>query len=300
MNTANCLQELTDSGHIARDARVVSTNNKVVVLSESEQVVSRICDTTELSERDDPHDLRYSHHASWLASDHAPVVRPLGPEPIITGSYLISSYPLLREAGTLHTADAPELFSLVQFFGNALTAVDRGMALRELNVGAYVEERLTSMESQSHPSPRLLDYVRTATDQMHTLYPFDELVSADTALIHGDFKTDNLVRDSNGNIKVIDLDAVAVGPRLYDIASWRLRAALGDKAPVEAMADAGRRSITWNEEAYRSLIGWKAISSMSFTLQYETPSIHTEKTIDIAHQAALLGGLAVLPDHLSV
>lgn len=299
MNTAECMQELTESGHIPGDARVVSTNNKIVALSSSEQIVARICDLRELNERDDPHDLHYSHYASWHASSVAPAVRPLQHEPIIAGNYLISSYPLLRSAGALHAADARSLYALADSFGHALHTVQAGMQLRRLDVQAYVGERLDNMQSDVHPSPRLLEYVRAAALHMRTICPFEELTQADSALVHGDFKTDNLVKDCDDSLKIIDLDAVAVGPRLYDIASWRLRAALGDDAPVEAMVEVGRSSANWNEDAYRSLIGWKAISSMSFTLRYEAAEIHREKTVDIAHQAARLRALPTPPEELS-
>ena len=49
------------------------------------------------------------------------------------------------------------------------------------------------------------------------------------------------------------------------------------------------------EDVYRSLIGWKALSSMSFTLRYEAPEIANTKVPQIAHAASSLGALATIP-----
>ena len=136
---------------------------------------------------------------------------------------------------------------------------------------------------------RLVEYVQTETHRMDSQYPFEQLTQRDTSLVHGDFKADNIATDHEGRLKAIDLDAVAVGPGLYDLASWRLRSQMGDSAPIEEVANVGRQTDTWDEDAYTSLIGWKAISSMSFTLRYETPDMNREKIPHIAESAILLG-----------
>lgn len=130
---------------------------------------------------------------------------------------------------------------------------------------------------------------------MNDRFPFCQLLHDDPALIHGDYKVDNVVTDHAGNLHAIDLDAAAIGPRLYDLAAWRLRSELGDNTPVEEVVDIGRSVADWDEDVYRSLIGWKAISSMSFTLRYETPDMYADKVPRIAHSAVLLGGLASGP-----
>lgn len=125
-------------------------------------------------------------------------------------------------------------------------------------------------------------------------------ITDDRALVHGDFKADNVVADSHGSLKAIDLDAVSVGPGLYDLASWRLRSEMGDEAPVEEVANVGRQTEAWREDSFRSLIGWKAISSMSFTLRYESPEINEEKIAHIAQSATNLGGLDSKPPAIAL
>jgi hypothetical protein len=48
-----------------------------------------------------------------------------------------------------------------------------------------------------------------------------------------------------------------------------------------------------------SLIGWKAVSSMSFTLRHETPDINREKIPHIAESAIVLGGLVDMPPYFN-
>ena len=291
MNNELCVETLVASGDIPEDAEIVSTNNKVVIISQSESLVARIGSISDAKLRDDPHDLGYSHTVSWLAGDSAPVVQPLHEQPLVRGDYVISSYPLLSSDVELGTSSAVAIHDMLRDFGKALPVVTGSMALRRLNVSAYVNERLKYMCDNPFYDERLVGYVQHETAKMDERYPFEQLTQNDAALVHGDLKVDNIVVDVDGSLKAIDLDAAAVGPRLYDIASWRLRSELGDNAPVELVAEAGRRESEWDEEAYRALIGWKAISSLSFTLRYEAAEIYSQKTAAIADSAVRLGGL---------
>lgn len=295
MNTNVCIESLVRSGDIPDDVKVVSTNNKVVVVSQGHHLVARIGSLADINQRDDPHDLRYSHTASWLAGDVAPVVKPLHNEPLIRSGYVISSYPLLKTGVDLGASGANNIYAMVRDFGNALTTVTEGMSLRRLDVAQYVQARLKYMRDSLDHDQRAVEYVAEEIDRLNSQCPFSELVEHDTALIHGDIKTDNVVATSSGELRIIDLDAVAIGPRLYDLASWRLRSELGDSAPVENTVAIGRQTATWDEESYRSLIGWKAVSSMSYTLRYEAPEVSRDKMIQIADSAYTLGGLSVTP-----
>ena len=301
MNYTNCVETLTNSGDIPADSEVVSTNNKIVIISHGEKLVARIGSLVDVKERDDPHDLRYSHRASWLAGEVAPVVKPLHEEPLISGDYVISSYPLLDNKADLSESNAKELYHMTHKLGDALAKVEAGMTLRRLNVEAYVGERLNFMLSNpEHFDQRLVDYVSDEFDRMSVKHPFNQLTQDDTAMVHGDFKADNVVLDYDGSLKTIDLDAAAVGPRLYDLASWRLRRELGDKAPIETVVDMGRHSKEWNEDSFRSLVGWKALSSMSFTLRYESPDIYVDNVARLARSAILLGGIEAAPTPAAV
>jgi hypothetical protein len=291
VNTQRSIEKLVSNGDIPNDAEVVSENNKIVVISRRECIVARIGNLANAKLRDDPHDLSYSHKAAWLAGDFAPVVKPLHETPIVSGDHLISSYPLLNNELRLDESRASDIFSMARDLGMALPVVESGMSLRAMNVPAYVQERLDHMLDNPGYNQSLVEYVNNELQRMNRESRFSQLVEDDRALVHGDFKADNVVADNDGNLKAIDLDAVAIGPRLYDLASWRLRSEMGDKAPVEEVVNAGRQTEAWREDSYRSLIGWKAISSMSFTLRYEAPEINERKVAHIAESATILGGL---------
>lgn len=285
MNIEHCVRTLTELGAIPNDARVVSTNNKVVTISDKERVVSRISDLSLARPRDDPHNLDYSHRVAWFAGESGAVVKPLHEEPEVHGDYLVSTYPLLQSDIELNAVAAPALYTLLRALGNALPAVAPNIALRQVDIATYVRERLGSMRDNSTYDQRHVDYITEVLDYLESQCPFRELVDADPALIHGDIKADNIVKDIDNHLQLIDLDAAAVGPRYFDLSSWRLRAALGDKGPVDGIVDIWRQQGGWNEETYRALIGWKAVSSMSFTTRYESPDISSDKVVALAAHA---------------
>ncbi len=295
MNTQRSVEILVRNGDIPDDAEVVSENNKIVVISRRERIVSRIGNLTNAKLRDDPHDLNYSHRVAWLAGDSAPVVKPFQEIPIVSGDYLISNYPLLDSSVRLDESRASDVFSMARDLSLALPVVEAGMKLRQLDVATYAQERLNHMVDNLDYDQRLVEYVNREMQRMKQEVPFSQLTEDDRALVHGDFKADNVVADDDGNLKAIDVDAAAVGPGLYDLASWRLRSEMGDDAPVEEMANVGRRTESWREDSFRSLIGWKAISSMSFTLRYESPELNKRKIAHIAQSATNLGGLYSKP-----
>lgn len=292
INPEKCMKTLTNSGDIPPDSVIASTNNKVVAISRKEAVVARISAAENTNHRDDPHDLTYSHKLSYGLSKAARVVPTLDMYPIISNGYLVSRYPLFESSVNLDKSDAEEIYDCMSVFADSVEAAKSSVSnLRKLNVSSYVQERIDTMLANPQPfDQRAVDYIATETERLQQQYPFEQLVRNQEALVHGDVKTDNFVRDAEGRIYLIDLDAVAVGPRAYDLASWRLRAEMGDAAPVEEVVEFGRKVPTWNEESYQALIGWKAVSSMSFTLRYEDSKVAEGKIHDIANAARLLGG----------
>ena len=298
METIKSVDALIRTGNIPEDSEVVSTNNKIVIISRGSKLVARIGNTDNLKLRDDPHDLSYSHNVSWIAGDFAPIVKPIHKQIRIIGNFVISTYPLLNNEVVLDKSRAADIYCMVSDIGNSLEKVKMNMELRRLDVSAYVQERLDSMRNDTLYDQKLLEYLYSEFSRIKMKHPFDQLVRDDPALIHGDYKKDNIVADHNNKLHAIDLDAAAVGPRLYDLASWRLRCELGDAAPIEDVVNIGRQTDSWNEDVYKSLIGWKAISSMSFSLKYETPEISANKIMNISRSAVVLGGIETLPRDL--
>jgi serine/threonine protein kinase len=292
MNVKESIEELITGGVIPSDSEVVSTNNKVVVVSASKGTVSRIIDLSLMQPRDDPQDIRYSHSVSWLGGADAPIVRPTHETPLTRGSYVISTYPLMKREGVdLSEPNAKNIYDLIMNVGDALPNILLGMPLRGLSVPIYVQERLDYLSKIPTAISEFVDFTFQALERLSSSHPFSQLSEDDIALVHGDYKSENVVADEEGGLMVIDLDAASIGPRLFDIASWRLRCELGDGAPIEKVADVGRKTKAWDEESYLALIGWKAISSMSFTLRYEHPSISKPKFKKIARAAMNLGGI---------
>ena len=284
------LGRLAENGHIPDDYRVVSTNNKIVIVSSEQALVARISRVSVDTERDDPHDLRYSHRVSWLAGTVAPVVQPHDPHPIVVEDHLISRYPLLQTGPELGIDEADEILDLTESLSDALSAVERDVRLRRLDVPSYVGHRHQQLVT-SMPQSEAIDFLGAELDRMNQEYPFSQLVERNKGLVHGDFKADNLVADAQSRLQAIDLDAAAVGPRYFDLAAWRFRCEMGDPAPIENVVELRRKRAGWNEEEYRALIGWKAISSLSFTLRYEQDDMQEGKVQDIIRSGRALGSL---------
>lgn len=286
-----CVSTLIASGAIPDDSEIVSTNNKVVTISKRQRLVARISEITSVRVRDDPHDLTYSHNLAFILRQTAPVGAPIEQYPIQSDGYLLSRYPLLQSSVSITPEDAQEVYECLDTFAVSIHSVETGdQPLRQLYVPGYVQERLEHMHDRAAYDQTAVEYVSTETARLNQEYPFAELTTAQRSLVHGDVKVDNFVRDDINRINLIDLDATAIGPKTYDLASWRLRAELGDTAPVESIVEAARSNNTWSEEAYRALIGWKAVSSMSFSLRYEGEKA-AGKITDIAHAAFTLGGI---------
>lgn len=291
MNTAECLDTLLTQGHIPPDSEVVSTNNKLVVVSYDEQIVARIGEIATEQVRDDPHDLGYSHGISWLISAIAPVVKPLEEHMIRIENYVISRYPLMNRRPEL--SKTVEAYSMLALTGDSLL-VANNMSVRKLNIPGYLQERLSYMHGNEQYEQRLVAQVQHIADKMGSDFPFMELSADNPALVHGDCKTDNVVSDYSGCLMLIDLDAAAIGPRQYDLASWRLRTEMGDTAPVEQIVDVARRENGWEEDTYRALIGWKALSSMSFALRYGEPDAAIGSVNMVMNASNVLGGFTNL------
>lgn len=291
MEFRQCKTDLVREGLMPEDSQVVSTNNKLVAISPEQGVVYRVSKAAGSNLRDDPHDLGYSHRVSWYAAQEAPVVSPLDREPLTAKGYVISRYPLMIGDVHLSENNADEIFTMTQRINSSLSTVSDNMTLRSLNIPEYVGSRIEDLEGKKISHPGDLDYIRRELTALQHSFPFSELTKDDTGLIHGDFKIENIVSDAKGNLRAIDLDAAAVGPRLYDLSSWRLRQELGDKTPVESVIEIARKKEEWNDDYYKALIGWKAVSSMSFTLRYEDEQTSHRKINEIARAAIKLGGL---------
>lgn len=272
MSTPADLKLLIADGVVPADSEVLSTHNNLVVASRSMDSVVRIGRISAIMARDDPGDIRYSHQLAWLAAEVAPVVRPTAPKPTYHGDFVLSFFPKLRPVDW-STQDPAAIVTSTAAFNRALPHVEQVVNLSDLEITDYVLERLKRARSQlaADMNGPQLDLTEAMLGYYRRHYPFAELREADPALVHGDLQTSNVLVDQRNNVQLIDLDSAKKGPRLYDLASWRVRSELGDPAPTEDAISLAPGMIPWNDETYRALAGWKLLSSMTHIVRYEAP-----------------------------
>lgn len=252
-------------GLLPEDSKVISTHNNLVVASASTKMVSRIAWIPAMEERIDPGDIRYSHQVAWLLGEKTCVLRPTTEAPDQYGDYVFSTFPLLKPVDW-NVQDPAVILSAVMELGQAFPTVCQ-IDLRRLNVQEYAQERLVYARSRD-VGEGVLEWADAMLEHYKQNHTFPRLVELDPALTHGDLHAGNVVEDQTGKAFFIDLDSIAVGPRLYDLASWRVRRELGDDAPVDEMVAQARGLPSWHEDEFRALVGWKLLSSVTHTLRY--------------------------------
>lgn len=289
MSAESQIMELIRSGLLPGDTEIISTHNNLVASSQKEKIVARIGQISLIAQREDPGDVDYSHRISRIAADNsAPVVRPLTEKPIAHGDMIISLFPMRHNVNWAEQR-AHDIYLMTQRFNNAFESVDSHIELRELDVVKYAQARLDYARTDYKSIEQVHDFVQEYLDAQQTVYPFNQLVEDDPSLTHGDLHAWNVLSDDSGRLEIIDLDSTARGPRLYDLASWRVRHNMGDIAPMEDVIEVARRDSEWNEEAYRALIGWKVLSSMTHVLRYEKKPKVTDRVQSLAGCAQQLG-----------
>ena len=262
---SDALNTFIAEGLLPEDSEVISTHNNLVVASASAKIVSRIARISKMGQRIDPGDIRYSHKVAWLLAERTSVLRPTTESPCQHGDFVFSTFPLLGPVDW--SAQNPVvILNAVMDLGYAFQSVCR-IELRHLNIEEYAQERLEYAESRNI-GEGVLEWASDLLGYYRRHYAFLRLVELDSALTHGDLHAGNAVEDQNGKAFFIDLDSIAVGPRLYDLASWRVRRELGDGAPVDKMVAQARRLPSWNEGEFSALMGWKLLSSVTHTLRY--------------------------------
>lgn len=289
------LIELKGKGLIAKDAEIVSIHNNLVVRSLEEETVARIGKISDIENREDPADLRYSHRIARMLGERAFVLAPMHEYPSQYGDLILSTFPMLSEVDWAGV-NGVSINEVLEVFGGSLEDVERDIELRELDVAKYSHDRIASLEGTPIQDSREYEYVTQLLINHQVRCPFSELKDDDPALTHGDFHHGNILSTKKGELRIIDLDSVSRGPRLYDIASWRVRGVRGDVAPTKEAVDLARNSSYWNEEAYLALIGWKILSSMTHVLRYE--KIEQEVEAGIRELGRTAGKLGVLDAHL--
>lgn len=266
---ADTVKRLISRGLVNADVEVLSNHNNLIMKSPSERVVYRVAEIASMLSREDPGNLRYSHEAAWISADIAPVVRPVSRHPVEDEGFIVSSYPE-RQRIDWTSHDPRNALDTILELNNSFGYVNSAMELRTIDIPSYSLGRLDfATASDETKGCRSLDIVKRIFEKHSAEYPFYELLEADKGLVHGDLHATNLVRNDAGEAELIDMDSLSIGPKTYDIASWRVRHELGDTTPVDTILRMRRLDGDWNEDLFRSLVGWKIISSMTHVLRYE-------------------------------
>lgn len=260
------VESLVNAGILPADAEVLSTHNNLVVASKGHGTVFRISRITSIQQRIDPGDLRYAHKVAWILGEFAPVLRPIHELPFQYGDIIVSVFPLRRLVDWSDKLTR-EIVEAVVTLGQAFEPMRERVNLRRMDVSDYASNRL-QYAPENGADPTLVRWATRLLQHYQTRYSFAEMLEADPALVHGDLHAGNAVEGEKSSILFIDLDSIAMGPRLYDLASWHVRRAQGDEAPIDNIANQAERIVHWNEDVFRALIGWKLLSSVSHVLRY--------------------------------
>jgi len=276
---------LKSAGVIAADSDIISTHNNLVVSSETDNTVSRISSLDTIKTRDDPGNLIYAHLLSKSISIAGGVLAPIDDEVIEFEGNIISRYPKMNHPDW-RSVSAADLSEAVLGLNNfPYTTIDT--TIRRMDIASYAQLRLNSI---GHSRTRgLVDISQDMLDFYIAEYNFHKAASQSEGLVHGDLHAGNIVQDGeSGNLLFIDLDSIAIGPKEYDLASWCIRSMRGDQAPaIEATKTAVNKG-EFDYNTVRSMIGWKALSSITHELVYNFNNPE-EQIIEIATIASELG-----------
>ncbi len=281
------IDRLTHEGLIPEDSVVISERDNLIVSSMLEQTVSRISTIHAINRREGSGDIIYSHELSYGIGRRGAVVSPVSHVPDYYKKYVISTYPLLRpfypelvKAETLSD-------SIQQFNAFSIDDIAPAVLVKTMNIPHYAGTRIAraahTLECDEYE--HTINAVMCTLDYYNDSFNFRQLIKEDPSIVHGNMHAGNVVTEENGKPLFIDLDSAAIGPRLYDIASWRVRQLRGEPAPTDEIVTESVRSK--DASRLRSLIGWNILYSMTQALRYSAPDkIHDDlrKLADIAQQ----------------
>ena len=283
MNYEKRLIFLKSEGAIPLDSRVISSHNNLVVASDSECIVARISTKEHIETRKDPGNLIYSHELSNAIGYEGAVLSSIDIAPIVIGENVISRYPKMPipDWSTISGDKLAETVYKLNSFSYQRISQYRNNQIRYMNVAAYVQDRIDSLDNSS--DKKSITYVQQKLNIYNTDYNFNTAAVQSSGLVHGDLHSGNVVL-ADSDLLFIDLDSVAVGPREYDLASWCVRSMRGDKAPaIQATAISISEGLT-NKDLISSMVGWKVLSSMSHELVYNPTNVESNVS-ELAHIA---------------
>ncbi len=285
MNKLERFKYLKSAGVIAEDSSILSTHNNLVISSQADNTVSRISSWDIIKTRNDPGNLVYAHRLSKIIGTSGSVLPPADDNPIEFEGNIISCYPKMQlpDWRYVSAVDLSEAVSRLNNFPYTTSDV----TVRKIDIASYAQLRLDSIDHLR--SDNLTDISQDLLDFYAEACNFHTAAEQNKGLVHGDLHAGNVVQDSrNSKLLFIDLDSIAIGPKEYDLASWCVRSMRGDRAPAIEATEVAIDRGELDRDAVRSMIGWKALSSITHELVYN-PSNPREQIIEIAAIASKLG-----------
>ena len=150
--------------------------------------------------------------ARWLESVGYPAVRVAeADQPVVIDGHVVTFWQAVSDDGDQYASVAEVAEVLLRL--HTLTA-PADLHLPELAPFANAPTRI---EANTWLNPDDRAFLITTLARMRAAYDGLEF-TLPTGVIHGDASIGNVLRDTNGNPVVIDLDGFAIGPREWDLA----------------------------------------------------------------------------------
>ena len=150
--------------------------------------------------------------ARWREPADYPAVRVVDvDQPVIVGGYVVTFWQAISDDGDQYASTAE--------IADVLARLHRLVAPEELRLPplAPFANAAQRISANTWLSPDDRSFLTTTLARMQDAYADLEFVLPQ-GVIHGDASVGNVLRDSQGNPVVIDLDGFAVGPREWDLA----------------------------------------------------------------------------------
>lgn len=280
---------LKSAGIIAVDSGIISTHNNLVVSSEADNTVCRISSLDTIRTRDDPGNLLYAHLLSKFIGTVGGILPPIDDEAIEFEGNIISRYPKMNHPDWRNVSAANLSKAVLRLNNFPYATIDA--TVRRMDVASYAQLRLDSVDHLQAGS--LADTSQDILDFYVENHNFSAASAQNEGLVHGDLHAGNVVQGSkSGDLLFIDLDSIAIGPKEYDLASWCVRSMRGDQAPAIEATKIAINKGELDHGTVRSMIGWKALSSITHELVYNFNNPE-EQIMEIAAIASNLGAPGV-------
>ncbi|MFJ8690665.1 phosphotransferase family protein [Micromonospora wenchangensis] len=190
-------------GVSAVGARVVRVGENGVVLLPVAGVMARVVPGAEAVD----HVRREIAVAGWLASQKAPVIRPVWSDPVVVDPYVVSLWEYLSDG---RAADPVTLADCLR----QLHGVSRPSGLLpRLSPFAKLGEQL---DRAAALGARDRTFLREQREHLAAQWEQATFALGETVL-HGDAHMENLLVTSGGRRAFVDLEAVCVGPPEWDL-----------------------------------------------------------------------------------